>query len=41
VLCSGLAPWFSALAETAVYYNVPLKLAESIAVSLKQRLGTS
>ncbi|SNT60301.1 hypothetical protein SAMN05443665_105641 [Actinomadura meyerae] len=38
VLSSGLAPWFSATAETAVYYNVPYVLAAAIAESLKQEL---
>jgi hypothetical protein len=38
-LCSGLTPRFFDLATTARYENVPLKIAESIAASLKQQLG--
>lgn len=38
VLCSGLQPRFRKLAKTVRYDNVPLSAAESLAMSLHQRL---
>lgn len=39
VLCTGLQPRFSEVAETARYDNVPLAAAQRLAQSLKQELG--
>ena len=37
-LCSGLLPRFSTKARTAIYDNVPLRVAECVAASLHQHL---
>ncbi len=38
VLCSGLVPRFSGMAETAIYRNVPRHVAQAVAASLYQDL---
>jgi hypothetical protein len=40
-LCSGLPPWFSRAARTAVYTNIPADVAQAVARSLLQRLQPS